>query len=64
MYDGRIAKKIIESKVAGGRKRGRSRWRWLEDVEKDVQEMRVKRWLRKAVDRKEWPSVIKEARAV
>ena len=35
--------------------------RWLEDVEKDLREMKVKRWRQKAVDREEWASIIKEA---
>jgi len=37
--------------------------RWLEGVEKDLWEMRVKRWRQKAVDREEWASVIMEAKA-
>lgn len=28
--------------------------RWLEDVEKDLMEMKVKLWRYKAVDREEW----------
>jgi len=37
--------------------------RWLEDVEKDLGEMKV-RWRQKTVQREEWASVIKEAKAV
>ena len=47
MDQGRAVKKIFESKTEGteGRRRmGRPRLRWLEDVEKDLQEMRLKRW--------------------
>jgi hypothetical protein len=36
--------------------------RWLEDVEKDLWEMKVKRWRQKAANRAEWASVIKKAR--
>jgi hypothetical protein len=32
----------------------------LEDVEKDLREMKVKRWRQKAVDREERASIIKE----
>jgi len=32
---------------------GRPRLSWLEDVEKDLWEMKVKRWLQKAVNREE-----------
>ena len=34
--------------------------RWLEDVEKDQPEMKIKRWRENAVDREEWASVIKD----
>jgi hypothetical protein len=49
--------KIIESKSEGSRRRGRPRLRWLEVVEKDLREMRVRTWRQKAVDREEWASV-------
>jgi len=52
MNQGRTAKKIFESKLEGNRKKGRPILRWLEDVKKDLWEMKVKRWLQKAVDRK------------
>jgi hypothetical protein len=44
MEHGRIVKKISEGKPEGMRRIGRRRLRLLEDVEKDLQEMRVKRW--------------------
>jgi hypothetical protein len=37
-------KKIFESKPVGRRKMGRHRLRWMEDVEKDLRKMKVKRW--------------------
>jgi len=43
---------------------GRPRMRWMEDVERDLWEMKVKRWRQKAVDREEWAFVIKETEAV
>jgi hypothetical protein len=49
---GRTVKKIFESKLEGSRRRTH-RLRWLEDVEKDLQEMKLKRWPQKAVDREE-----------
>ena len=53
MGQGRTVKKIYESKAERCRRRGRPRFGWLEDVEKDLREMRVKRWRQKAVDREE-----------
>jgi hypothetical protein len=38
--------------------------RWLEDVEKNVLEIKVKRWRQGAVDREEWASLIEEANAL
>ena len=60
MDQGRTVKKIFESKTEGSRRRGKPRMRWLEDVEKDVLEMKVTRWRQGAVDTEEWASVIKE----
>jgi hypothetical protein len=37
--------------------------RWLEDVEKGLQEIKVNRWRKRAVDREEWGSVFKETKA-
>jgi hypothetical protein len=58
MDQGRIVKKIFESKPEGSRRKERSRLRWVQDVGKDQQELKVKRWRQKAVDREEWVSVI------
>jgi len=38
--------------------------RWLDDVEKGVWEVKIKRWRQKTVDREEWASLIKDAKAV
>jgi len=60
---GRAVKEIFESKAEGSRRRVRPRMRWMEDVEKDLWEMNVKRWQQNAGDREEWESVIKETEA-
>jgi hypothetical protein len=39
-------------------------WRWLEDVEKDLRKMKVKRWRQKTVDREEWVPVMKGSKAL
>jgi hypothetical protein len=50
--------------VEGRRRKGRPKLRWLEDVEKDLRELKFKRWRQMTVDREEWAPVIKEAKAV
>jgi hypothetical protein len=50
---GRRCKKIYESKQEGSRRRGRHRLRWMEDVEKDLLDMKFKRWQQKAVHQEE-----------
>ena len=60
----RTLKKVFESKPGGSRRRERPRFRWREDVEEDLGEMKVKRWQHKAVDREERASVCKEVKAV
>jgi len=56
---GKVVEKIFESKREARRRMGRSRLRWLEDVEKDLRQMKVKRRRQKAVDREVWASVNK-----
>ena len=55
--------KIFEEKLEGRRGRGRTRLRWIDDVEDDLRKLGVKRWRAKALDREEWASIIREAKA-
>jgi hypothetical protein len=41
---------------------GRPRLRWLDDVDKDLQEMDVQRWRQKALDTEEWAPIMKKAK--
>ena len=43
MDQGRTVKKTFESKLEGSRRTGKPRLRWLEEVEKDLREIKVKR---------------------
>jgi hypothetical protein len=37
--------------------------RWTDDVEEDLRSMGVKRWRKRALDRREWAALVKEATA-
>jgi hypothetical protein len=59
----RMVKKLLEGKPGGGRKKGRPKLRWIGDVESDLRNMGVKRWRSRALDRTEWTSIMREAKA-
>jgi len=46
-----------------GEKNERPRLRWMDDVESDLKIMDVKIWRTRALDRTEWASVVREAKA-
>jgi hypothetical protein len=48
----RIVKEIFEGKQKNRRKFRKTRFRWLEDVEDDLLELKMKRWLPKTVKEK------------
>jgi hypothetical protein len=50
------------NKSEGSRRRRRTRFRWLEDVEKDLPEMMIKRWRQRPIGREEWVSVVRGSR--
>ena len=59
----RSVKNIFEGKLGGGRGTRRPRLRWIIDVEDNLRKLGVKRWRTKALDREEWASIIREAKA-
>jgi hypothetical protein len=63
MNETRSVKKIFEGKLEERRGTGRPRLRWINDVEDDLRELSVKRWRTKALEREEWASIIKDAKA-
>jgi hypothetical protein len=63
MESERTVKKLQESKPRGRRKTGRPGLRWMDDVELDLKNMGMKRQRTGALDRIEWASVMREAKA-
>jgi hypothetical protein len=63
MDQGRRFKNIFQSKAKGSRT-GRPKMRWLKDEEKDLWQIKIKRWRQKAADRKELASVIMKTKAI
>jgi hypothetical protein len=63
MEDIRLPKMIFNAKPEGRRVVARPRLRWLDDVEADIKALGVTRWRIKAQDRKEWSTILREAKA-
>jgi hypothetical protein len=54
MEDIRMSKRVMREKIYTRRKRGRPKFRWLDDVQEDIREMGIEGWRRKAQDRDQW----------
>jgi hypothetical protein len=64
MSDDRVIKKLYMSKPEGRRSVGRTKMRWLDDVEEDLRKMRISGWRGKARRRDEWKSVLREVKVL
>jgi len=63
MEEDRTPKKIFTQELEGTRRRGRPRKTWKEEVETDLQVLRVRRWTELVADRKKWKDIVQEAKA-
>jgi hypothetical protein len=63
MEGGAMARRMMEGRLFTGRREGRPRLRWMDDVLADLRVMKIKQWTEKADDRQQWRLVIKEAKA-
>jgi hypothetical protein len=64
MEDHREPKRALQGIPGGGRRRGKPRKRWLDDIEGDLRKMKVKRWRRKTLDRTEWKKICEVAKVL
>jgi hypothetical protein len=63
MEVGAMARKMMEGRLFIGRRKGRPRLRWMEDVVADLRVMKIKQWTEKTKDRQQWRMVVEETKA-
>jgi hypothetical protein len=63
MVDRRMPKKVMREKIYSRRKRGRPKFRWLDDIQENLREKGIEGWRRKAQDRDQWRRIAQEAKA-
>jgi hypothetical protein len=63
MEAGVMPRRMMEGRLFTGRRKGRPRLRWMDDVIAVLRAMRIKQWIEKAEDRERWRLVVKEAKA-
>jgi len=62
MDEKRIPKRILEWKPTGRRIRGRTRKRWVEDTEEDIQALGIRGWRKMSKERTEWRRITEKAK--
>jgi hypothetical protein len=62
IQDSRMPKRVTKENIYTRRKRGRSKVRWLDDIQEDLREMGIEGWRRKAQDRDQWRRTAQEAK--
>jgi hypothetical protein len=58
-----ISRKLLHGRVVGRRRRGRTRKRWLQDLEEALRVMPVNKWGEKVQNEEEWRRIVREAKA-
>ena len=53
MAVGAMPSKMVEGRLIIGRRKGRPRLRWMDDVA-DLKVMKIKQWMEKVTDREQW----------
>jgi len=63
MEEDRMPKDIFTQELEGTRRRGRPRKSWKEEVERDLQVLRVRIWRDLVADRRTWKDIVRQAKA-
>jgi hypothetical protein len=63
MEEDRIPKKIFTQELERTRRRGRPRKGWREEVEKDLQVLRVRRWREMVIHMDKWRGIVRQPKA-
>jgi hypothetical protein len=63
MEVGAMPRKMTEGRLFIGRREGRPRLRWMDNVVADLKVMKIKQWMEKTKDRQQWRLAVEEAKA-
>ena len=63
MEEDRMPKKFFSQELEVTRRRGRPRKGWKEEVVRDLQVLRVRRWKEFVADRRKWKDIFRQAKA-
>ena len=61
MAGNRLPKAILQATIGGKKRRGRPRTRWWREVKKDLEQLKITGWRKKAANRNEWRRIINQA---
>ena len=62
MSEDRMPKMILNAEIDSGRRRGRPRKRWIDDLESDLRSLGIRNWKAKARHRNECKAVVRVAK--
>jgi hypothetical protein len=57
-----MPRKMMEGRLFIGRRKGRPRLRWIDDVVADLKVMKIKQWMEKMKDREKWRLIVEEVK--
>ncbi|GFU20102.1 uncharacterized protein TNCV_1192371 [Trichonephila clavipes] len=64
MNEDRTTKKVFNAQPIGSRRKGRPNLRWIDDLEKDLLDLRTRNWRTLAGRRLAWKRLLRKAKAL